>query len=311
MAGQEVAESGTWTMGASASSAGACTPGCWAGVYQTLVDAKRTTEGRRRRVLLVRNAERLDRIFPHTWERLTGPSGAAGAARLCLTDLNLPRRLPADLAAGDTPITPLGQAMAQMLGEGLRLRGITPHTALLLSSPSLRCLQTAAAIAQGLAPPDASAASSPQLLIKVEPGLCTALPSHFQGAETLAQLGIQTDPDYKPFLAPASLRARLTIDEGPGAWTRELWDSLLGKMGGKELVAVTEAAGVEAGARELLCLPASAKRTGPQLGLAYPPASLTLLEERRRGSFRFVPNDVLPISFLHTSNAVRNPLLFN
>ena len=123
-------------------SVGSCTGSCWE------KEEERGPETRGRRVMLVRSGETMDRTFPAVWARLVG---SGGGGRLCLDDVNLPRALPRELCAGDPPVTRLGGLSGRLLGEELgRRRLARPGHTLLLASPTLRCAQTAAALAAPL-----------------------------------------------------------------------------------------------------------------------------------------------------------------
>ncbi|CAK1583477.1 unnamed protein product [Parnassius mnemosyne] len=118
-------------------------------------------------------------------------------------DLNMPLKLGeraggAAAYAKDTPLTRVGQLQAKLVGEGLRLAGVTvTHV---YASAALRCVETAHSFLEGLQ-------ASPSVKIRVEPGLFefkqwyapTGM-APFMTVWELHKAGYNVDLRYKPYV---------------------------------------------------------------------------------------------------------------
>ena len=106
----------------------------------------------------------------------------------------------------DSPITELGLFQARLTGEGMREQGIKIHN--VITSPALRCAQTANAILHGL--------GDFTTRIKVEHGLfewlawCRGEIPKFMSAEDLGKFGLQIDPTYTPLVSVKDLKPNET-----------------------------------------------------------------------------------------------------
>ena len=289
---------GSGEVGGLMSSVGSCTGSCWE------KEEERGPETRGRRVMLVRSGETMDRTFPAVWARLVG---SGGGGRLCLDDVNLPRALPRELCAGDPPVTRLGGLSGRLLGEELgRRRLARPGHTLLLASPTLRCAQTAAALAAPLG-----------LELGLEPGLCGQLPAFLQSPGGLEELGVRLDSGYRPRLSLGEVRQRQRSGQRPSDWAAPLWERLLRLDPAKDLLVVTDARTAEAAAAELMGRPGGRDGRSLSPSLRFPPGSLCLLEQtttteaKDQPAFRHLPNLLPPFSFLHHSNRLNHPLFPN
>ncbi|KAG7269699.1 hypothetical protein CRUP_021438, partial [Coryphaenoides rupestris] len=150
----------------------------------------------KRRLFVCRHGERMDVVFGKHWA--TQCFDAKGRYVRC--NLNMPSSLP--IRSGgfrdyekDCPITVFGGTQARLVGEAL----LESHTAVdfVYCSPSLRCVQTALNIVQGLQ-------LEGKARIRVEPGLFewtkwvagTCLPAWIPPAE-LAAAGLSVDTTYR------------------------------------------------------------------------------------------------------------------
>lgn len=145
-----------------------------------------------RRIFFMRHAERVDLTFGHDWFHLYIDD--RGYHR---RNLNLPRRIPTRRGGPkdfflDGPISEIGTFQARLIGEALRAKGVTFTE--VYSSPSLRCIQTATSVLEGL--------MDTQTRIKLEPALfewmawCRNTLPKFMTADELADYGLSIDRNY-------------------------------------------------------------------------------------------------------------------
>ncbi|CAG4931741.1 unnamed protein product [Parnassius apollo] len=118
-------------------------------------------------------------------------------------DLNMPLKLGERAGGGaayarDTPLTRVGQLQARLVGEGLRLAGVS--VAHVYASAALRCVETAHSFIEGLQ-------ADPSVKIRVEPGLFEFkhwyAPTGVGPFMTLWELhkaGYNVDLRYKPYV---------------------------------------------------------------------------------------------------------------
>ncbi|XP_022114846.2 ubiquitin-associated and SH3 domain-containing protein B isoform X1 [Pieris rapae] len=118
-------------------------------------------------------------------------------------DLNMPLKLGErkggnDSYALDTPLTRVGHLQAQLVGEGMRLNGVTVKH--VYASAALRSIETAHSFLQGLQ-------ADPSVKVRVEPGLfeykmwylTKGMPT-FMTPQELHDAGLNVDVDYKPYI---------------------------------------------------------------------------------------------------------------
>uniref|UniRef100_F1LA82 Protein UBASH3A n=1 Tax=Ascaris suum TaxID=6253 RepID=F1LA82_ASCSU len=104
-----------------------------------------TTFEKRKTIVIIRSAERVDRVFPE-WLR----ENFTDAEEYIPNDLNLPsfvlkRPNGIDGYKDDPPITEMGTRISHLVGRSLRMFRVSPFDKVLVS-PALRCIQTASAI---------------------------------------------------------------------------------------------------------------------------------------------------------------------
>nr|XP_019941035.1 PREDICTED: ubiquitin-associated and SH3 domain-containing protein B-like [Paralichthys olivaceus] len=156
------------------------------------------------RLFVCRHGERMDVVFGKHW--VTQCFDSKG--RYVRSNLNMPSSLPARGGGHrdydkDCPITVFGSTQARLVGEAL----LESHAAVdfIYCSPSLRCVQTAQHILQGLQ-------QEGKTKLRVEPGLFewtkwvsgTCLPSWIPPAE-LAAANLSVDTTYRPHIPISKL----------------------------------------------------------------------------------------------------------
>uniref|UniRef100_A0A914XH82 Uncharacterized protein n=1 Tax=Plectus sambesii TaxID=2011161 RepID=A0A914XH82_9BILA len=247
-----------------------------------------------RLLLVMRAGERIDRAFPG-WQH----TDFTDMGSYYPTDANMPMTL---AKAGsrrcytdDSPLTELGELTARVIGRALFLRHLVP--AMIVCSPALRCVQTAAAVAVAL---------GRDTLVRVEPGLFEALawydrrPPVFLTEEELIANPFRVDPTYRPIVSRESLAKR--AEEGESK--EELYERLASTVRQLSarartgpLLIVGHAVTVDACARRLVGKAAAANEaTMARLGQAIPYCSLLALrqpDDALKSSFSYV-DDVIP-----------------
>ncbi|KAH7727946.1 ubiquitin associated and SH3 domain-containing protein B [Aphelenchoides avenae] len=272
------------------------------GPFQVAQPPKANPLAGKKLVMLVRNAERVDRVFP---EWLTVNVDECG--RYCPNDLNLPPRMFArpegpNGYVDDTPITELGRLTGQMLGRSVRVGNTWPiHR--IYCSPALRCVQTAAAIVQ-----EGWEAAN----IFVEPALFDFLgwykkfPSLLSVAD-LCRLGFPIATNYKPILAVDELKARVDQETIEALYARvaKSLDRLTNTNEAGRILIVTHATVIDAGIKAL-------KGSKPSLvtqadlyhmGTHYPYCSNVALANNRQ-EWSHVHDPIPPFTYLGVSNRV-------
>uniref|UniRef100_A0A7M6DRC6 SH3 domain-containing protein n=1 Tax=Clytia hemisphaerica TaxID=252671 RepID=A0A7M6DRC6_9CNID len=165
--------------------------------------------GEIRRLFFIRHAERVDLTFGHDWFQVYIDD--KGYHR---RNLNLPRRIPTRRGGPkdffmDGPISEIGTFQAKLIGEALRAKGVTFTQ--VFCSPSLRCIQTASSVLEGL--------MDTRLKIKVEPALfewmawCRNTLPKFMTVEELADYGFNVDRTYHQFYSLAQFNLYEKTDE--------------------------------------------------------------------------------------------------
>lgn len=94
-----------------------------------------------RKIIVIRHGERLDFTFGYSWIQ----------ENYVREDLNMPESLPPrdfNHWRNDTPLTVLGETLAQSVGSSLKAGGVKVSNVFV--SPAYRCLQTAAGIVKGM-----------------------------------------------------------------------------------------------------------------------------------------------------------------
>ena len=160
-----------------------------------------------RRLFIFRHAERVDVTFGKQWIQLSFDSEGYYHRR----NLNMPKELPKRQGGPqefvkDSPITESGLFQAWLTGEGMREQEIKIHH--VISSPAIRCVQTANAILQGM--------GDFNTRIKVEHGLfewlawCRGDIPVFMPADDMMKFGLQVDPTYSSLVSMKDLKPNET-----------------------------------------------------------------------------------------------------
>ncbi|XP_065643941.1 ecdysteroid-phosphate phosphatase isoform X2 [Hydra vulgaris] len=170
---------------------------------------KDTFNSELRRIFVMRHAERVDLTFGHDWFNVYIDD--KGYHR---RNLNMPRRIPTRRGGPkdffmDGPITEIGMFQAKLIGEAMRAKGISfSHV---FSSPSLRSIQTAASVLDGM--------GDQQSKIKIEPALfewmmwCKNNLPKFMANNELAEFGTKVDENYQPFFSLSQFNLHEKCDE--------------------------------------------------------------------------------------------------
>jgi ubiquitin-associated SH3 domain-containing protein len=172
------------------------------------------------RLFCLRHGERVDFAFGPSWPELAFDKTGISSFFFFRTflffpgnyrriNLNMPislphRRNPYRDFIGDSPITEIGASQARLTGEALAVNDCFAQYC--YSSPSLRCLQTAHYILQGMGIED-------RVKIRIEPGLFEflgwyerGLPSFFNPSEMIVDADeeinlFNIDKNYRPIIS--------------------------------------------------------------------------------------------------------------
>ncbi|KAM4619966.1 ubiquitin-associated and SH3 domain-containing protein B [Polymixia lowei] len=165
----------------------------------------------KRTLFVCRHGERMDVVFGKHWVNQCFDS----KGRYIRSNLNMPVSLPARSGGyrdydKDCPITVFGGTQARLIGEAL----LESHTTIdfVYCSPSLRCVQTAQNIVQGLQ-------QEGKTKLRVEPGLFewtkwvsgTSLPVWIPPAELVAA-NLSVDTTYRPHVPISKLAVSESYD---------------------------------------------------------------------------------------------------
>ncbi|CAH4031801.1 unnamed protein product [Pieris brassicae] len=174
---------------------------CGNGDTASMGDCKeaKAKDGKERRWILgMRHGERVDLTYG-AWVPYCFDDNGTYVRK----DLNMPIKLSErkggkDSYALDTPLTRVGHLQAQLVGEGMRLNGVTVKH--VYASAALRSIETAHSFLQGLQ-------ADPSVKIRVEPGLfeykmwyqTKGMPT-FMTTQELHDAGLNVDVNYKPYI---------------------------------------------------------------------------------------------------------------
>ncbi|XP_017287398.1 ubiquitin-associated and SH3 domain-containing protein B [Kryptolebias marmoratus] len=249
------------------------------------------------RLFVCRHGERMDVVFGKHW--VTQCFDSKG--RYIRSNLNMPSSLPARSGGHwdydkDCPITVFGSTQARLVGEAL-LESHTPIN-FVYCSPSLRCIQTAQNILQGLQ-------QEAKTKIRVEPGLFewtkwvsgTCLPTWIPPAE-LAATFQSVDTTYRPHF-PVS---KLTVSEPYDTYisrsfqvTREILSEC--KNQGNTVLIVAHASSLEACTRQLQGLSPQNSKDFVQVVRKIPYLGFCACEELgETGVWQLVDPPILPLT---------------
>uniref|UniRef100_A0A7N6BL75 SH3 domain-containing protein n=1 Tax=Anabas testudineus TaxID=64144 RepID=A0A7N6BL75_ANATE len=251
----------------------------------------------RMRLFVCRHGERMDVVFGKHW--ITQCFDSKG--RYFRSNLNMPSSLPARSGGHrdydkDCPITVFGSTQARLVGEAL----LESHTTIdfVYCSPSLRCVQTAQHIVQGLQ-------QEGKTKIRVEPGLFewtkwvsgTCLPTWIPPAD-LAAANLSVDTTYRPHI-PIS---KLTVSESYDTYisrsfqvTREILTEC--KNLGNTVLIVAHASSLEACTRQIQGLSPQNSKDFVQVVRKIPYLGFCACEEMGdTGVWQLVDPPILPLT---------------
>uniref|UniRef100_A0A4W6BN41 Ubiquitin associated and SH3 domain containing B n=1 Tax=Lates calcarifer TaxID=8187 RepID=A0A4W6BN41_LATCA len=249
------------------------------------------------RLFVCRHGERMDVVFGKHW--VTQCFDSKG--RYIRSNLNMPPSLPARSGGHrdydkDCPITVFGSTQARLVGEAL----LDSHTKIdfVYCSPSLRCVQTAQHILQGLQ-------QEGKTKIRVEPGLFewtkwvsgTCLPTWIPPAD-LATANLSVDTTYRPHI-PIS---KLTVSESYDTYisrsfqvTREILAE--NKNLGNTVLIVAHASSLEACTRQIQGLSPQNSKDFVQVVRKIPYLGFCACEEMgETGVWQLVDPPILPLT---------------
>ncbi|KRZ96588.1 Protein UBASH3A -like protein [Trichinella sp. T8] len=157
-----------------------------------------------RRVMLMRNAERIDRTFPEWIDVSFNDKGKYKSY-----DLNQPLEIPMrqdghEAYRVDSPITELGNITAMMLGRAMKFRKYLPHK--IFVSPAFRCIQTCHGFLKSV--------EDPLLSMQIEPALFEwlgwykTMPSWMEFSDLLKS-NYKINSTYKPVVEASDMKLYL------------------------------------------------------------------------------------------------------
>lgn len=200
------------------------------------------------KLFLMRHGERLDFTFG-SWVKYCFDKND----KYIRKDLNMPPSLPERKSGSegfikDSPLTNVGVLQATLVGEALKEKNVTMDY--VYCSPSLRSVQTCAAVLKGL--------GQRQVKICIEPGLFEWLGWYLDGVpdwlslEELENFGFNINKDYEPLLTTSQL-LEMTEDIKQ-FYTRntEITKTVLGKHETGNILFVGHACTLEVCSREIL-----------------------------------------------------------
>uniref|UniRef100_A0A8C9XZ40 Ubiquitin associated and SH3 domain containing B n=1 Tax=Sander lucioperca TaxID=283035 RepID=A0A8C9XZ40_SANLU len=242
------------------------------------------------RLFVCRHGERMDVVFGKHW--ITQCFDSKG--RYIRSNLNMPSSLPARIGGHrdydkDCPITVFGSTQARLVGEAL----LESHTTIdfVYCSPSLRCIQTAQHILQGLQ-------QEGKTKIRVEPGLFewtkwvagTCLPVWIPPTE-LAAANLSVDTTYRPHIPISKLAVSETYDtyiSRSFQVTREILS---------EILIVAHASSLEACTRQIQGLSPQNSKDFVQVVRKIPYLGFCACEEMgETGVWQLVDPPILPLT---------------
>lgn len=259
---------------------------------------QKTMENKGRRLFIVRHAERVDFTFGDWISFCFDKSG-----NYKRSNLNMPESVP-DRTGGprdffkDCPLTKIGLYQATLTGEAMKKSGIVfSHV---FCSPSLRCIETCAAILK--------ASGNYHTLINVEPGLFEWLAWYHDGMpkwmtlQEMKSFGFNICMDYKPVITVEELQGKLEPSEQYYMRSLCTTETILKKSAptGKTILLVGHAATLDTCTRQLIGNP---PRNGQDLqSLVYhiPYCSVAMAEEQD-GKWKLA-EPPFP-SLMHSNNA--------
>ncbi|KRY91915.1 Protein UBASH3A -like protein [Trichinella pseudospiralis] len=261
-----------------------------------------------RRVMLMRNAERIDRIFPEWVDVSFNDEG-----KYKPYDLNQPLKIPErhdgyEAYRVDSPITELGNITAVMLGRAMKLGKHLPYK--IVVSPAFRCIQTCHSLLKSV--------DNPLLRMQIEPALFEwlawyeTMPSWMKFSD-LVKSNYKINSTYKPVVKANDMKQysnESVVDfyERCISAFRQILEN--DKKKGNILF-IVHSTTIDAITRFLNGMDTSnvSEETLKSVGKNYPYCSVLIYEELADNTWRLMP-DVLPsITYLDVSNRVNMDFL--
>ncbi|KRZ22205.1 Protein UBASH3A -like protein [Trichinella pseudospiralis] len=261
-----------------------------------------------RRVMLMRNAERIDRTFPEWVDVSFKDKGKYKAY-----DLNQPLEIPErhdgyEAYRVDSPITELGNITAMMLGRAMKLGKHLPYK--IFVSPAFRCIQTCHSFLKSV--------EDPLLSMQIEPALFEwlgwyeTMPSWMEFSNLLKS-NYKISSTYKPIVEAIDMKQysnESVVDfyERCISAFRQILEN--DKKKGNILF-IVHSTTIDAITRFLNGRDTSnvSEETLKLVGKNFPYSSVLIYEELADNTWRLMP-DVLPsITYLDVSNRVNMDFL--
>ncbi|KRX88620.1 Protein UBASH3A -like protein [Trichinella pseudospiralis] len=261
-----------------------------------------------RRVMLMRNAERIDRTFPEWVDVSFNDKGKYKAY-----DLNQPLEIPErhdgyEAYRVDSPITELGNITAMMLGRAMKLGKHLPYK--IFVSPAFRCIQTCHSFLKSV--------EDPLLSMQIEPALFEwlgwyeTMPSWMEFSNLLKS-NYKISSTYKPIVEAIDMKQysnESVVDfyERCISAFRQILEN--DKKKGNILF-IVHSTTIDAITRFLNGRDTSnvSEETLKLVGKNFPYSSVLIYEELADNTWRLMP-DVLPsITYLDVSNRVNMDFL--
>ncbi|KAK0422244.1 hypothetical protein QR680_007458 [Steinernema hermaphroditum] len=242
-----------------------------------------------RLLLVMRNAEQMDRIFPDwTKQNFQNQKYVYGDMN---QPVNLPlRRNPLATYGADPPLTEMGHRMADLIGRAMKERGIVISS--VYASPALGCIQTAHRLIRS---------QLYDLKIRVEPALfdfngwiAAQLPT-FMTLPELNANGVPVDMSYRPMMSIPQMNNVQT--ENPSDFYKRCASAVynLTKLQSPFgiILLVTHACTMHAIGRSLSGLPTyQSLEDMKRIPLNYPFCSLLTMAPSAEGTWTQIPNVV-------------------
>ncbi|KRX37476.1 Protein UBASH3A -like protein [Trichinella murrelli] len=261
-----------------------------------------------RRVMLMRNAERIDRTFPEWIDVSFNDKGKYKSY-----DLNQPLEIPMrqdghEAYRVDSPITELGNITAMMLGRAMKFRKYLPYK--IFVSPAFRCIQTCHGFLKSV--------EDPLLSMQIEPALFEwlgwykTMPSWMEFSDLLKS-NYKINSTYKPVVEASDMKLYLNesvvncYQRSINAFRQILEDN---KKEGNILF-VVHSTTIDAITRFL-----NGKNIGnvsqemlKSVEKNFPYSSVLIYEELADNTWRLMPDALPSITYLDVSNSVNMDFL--
>ncbi|XGW05448.1 hypothetical protein V3C99_016086 [Haemonchus contortus] len=254
-------------------------------------------------IAVIRSAERVDRVFGADWTRTEAPHGY-----LTPTDLNVPNNpaarnlIESGVFHDNPPITAFGKCTIQLTARAMANRGVKSKR--LICSPTLRCIQTAEALANFL-----------KAKIVIEPGLLEPLAWYRATSQNLPDFHLDLlsklypiDTNYTPQYKLDQLLENFDREQEKEGVARinNVLRSLAQESREEPLIFVAHAITLAEAASLATSSSYTDKMEGGELidriglGVRFPPGSLVAIQckgEGQSSSYDLCPGVVPPLSY--------------